>query len=164
VTVTSMYHFGVLVYDLEAAVERFTDLFGLTFNDPTVFHLSRAAELNGEHPIDIRATYSRQGPPYMELVEAKGNGVWRAELGEGLHHVGMWDPSIEKNAIDYQEKGLLAEARILGPTGDAFTWYSNPDNAHGIRFEFVDEAQREDLEKWIQTGKMQDGSVTNPRG
>jgi catechol 2,3-dioxygenase-like lactoylglutathione lyase family enzyme len=152
-----MYHFGVLVYNLEEAIERFSDLFGLTFNDPTDIRLNRLADPD-EHPFDLRATYSRQGPPFMELLEANGNGVYGAHHGEGLHHVGLWDPSIATNKSMYiDKKNMSVEGEVLLPTGDVFAWYAKSDTAHGVRFEFVDEAARADQEKWIATGEVGEG-------
>ncbi|MEU6323809.1 VOC family protein [Streptomyces sp. NPDC047009] len=157
-TLTNAYHFGVLVYDLEEAIGRFGELFGYTFNDPTVVHLNRLAE-PGERSFDLRATYSRQGPPHLELIEAKGRGVYAAAHGEGLHHVGLWDPSIAANKKEFVErKGLEVEAEVLLPDDGTFAWYAKPSATNGVRFEFVDEAARPDLEKWIATGAMPGGA------
>ena len=121
-----------------------------------VIHLNRLADPE-EHPFDLRATYSRQGPPHMELLESKGYGIYGAHHGEGLHHVGMWDSKIEPNKIQFTQKGLQVEAQVTGPNGSPFAWYAKPEGAHGTRFEFVDDTGRLDIEKWMQTGVMEGG-------
>jgi catechol 2,3-dioxygenase-like lactoylglutathione lyase family enzyme len=151
-TITNLFHYGVLVTNLDEAIDRFGEVMGMTFNSPSDIHLQRLVETT-EHPLNFRATYSKQGPPYMELIEATGEGLYAPGQGEGLHHLGLWDPSLALNKADYLEKkNLEVDAEILLPDGSTFAWYAKPKGAHGVRFEFIDEAARVDLEGWIKTG------------
>ena len=152
-TIINMFHYGVLVHDLDAAIDRFGEVHGFTFNPPTPILLRRMVYLGKESPLSFRATYSKQGPPYIELIEASGDGFYRAEQGEGPHHLAFWDPDLAMNKAQYLEhKNLKLEAEILTPEGQPFAWYSKPEGAHGTRFEFIDEAARPDIEEWIRTG------------
>jgi hypothetical protein len=151
-TITNLFHYGVLVQNLDEAIDRFGELMGMTFNPPTDIQLLRMVDPE-EHELTFRATYSKQGPPYVELIEATGSGLYDPSQGEGLHHLGLWDPSLALNKEDYlDKKHLEVDAEILTPDGGTFAWYAKPGGAHGVRFEFIDEAARADLEGWIKTG------------
>lgn len=152
----NVYHYGILVSDIDKAIKLYGRLFGLTFHEPTEVHLNRLVDPD-EHEFDLRVTYSQQGPPYMELLEAKGDGVYSAGHGEGVHHIGMWDPAIDENKKRYVDSGVEVDGEVLNADGTTFAWYTNPKTTGGVRFEFVDESAREDLEKWIQTGIMGPG-------
>jgi hypothetical protein len=156
-TVTPMFHYGILVQDIEAAMERFGDLMGFTFHEPTTVHLNRLAD-PVEHQIEFRATYSRQGPPFMELMEMAGDGIYASRHGEGIHHIGLWDPNIEMNRARLTgHHHLRPEATVLTPNGSAFAWFSDPASSHGVRLEFIDAEAREPLEHWINSGVMVGG-------
>lgn len=156
-TVTPMFHYGILVQDIEAAVERFGDVLGFTFHEPTTVHLNRLAD-PAEHQIEFRATYSRQGPPFMELMEMAGDGIYAPHHGEGIHHIGLWDPSIKVNRARLTgHHHLRPEATVLTPDGSVFAWFSDPASSHGVRLEFIDAEAREPLEHWINTGVMVGG-------
>jgi len=159
-TASPFYHFGILVEDLDAAIERFADLFGLTFNDPATFRLNRLADPE-EHRLDVRVAYSRQGPPYLEIIEATGDGLYAPSQGLGFHHVGLWDPAIDTNRETYlSEKALRSEARVITSAGGTFAWCSQPSSACGIRFEFVDESIKAAAEEPNQDGGQRSGEFS----
>ncbi|MQA13842.1 MAG: hypothetical protein GEV09_06590 [Pseudonocardiaceae bacterium] len=156
-TATSMFHVGLLVLDLEEAILDFSKVLNLDFNDPTVVHFNRLEDPD-PHEFDVRVTYSRQGPPHLELIEAKGSGVYSAAQGEGFHHIGLWEPNMSKSVErSSTATGLRSEAKIVMPDGQTFVWFSDPASGHGTRLEFVDESTRPDIEKWIRTGEMEGG-------
>ena len=80
------FHIGILVKDVEAARADFTARLGVEF-EPV--HSQQIA--TGE---TTRFCYSRQGPPYLELVEMTGTGSWSPEQPEGFHHIGLSDPDV----------------------------------------------------------------------
>ena len=103
----------------------------------------------------MRATFCQLSarPPYLELVEATGSGIYSPARGEGLHHIGMWDPQIAVNKRAFSDaKALPADAEILLPDGSLFAWFSDPADAHGVRLEFVHEGSRPHLQRWIDSG------------
>jgi catechol 2,3-dioxygenase-like lactoylglutathione lyase family enzyme len=156
--VSPFYHFGILVEDLDAAIERFAELFGLTFIGPRTFQINRLADPD-EHSLEVHAAYSHQGPPHLELVEAVGDGLYSPSR-LGFHHVGLWDPAIDANRATYLgEKALRSDARVITPTDATLAWFSHPSSACGIRFEFVDEAMKAPAEELILDGGPRRGEV-----
>jgi|SRR5580704_1959375 catechol 2,3-dioxygenase-like lactoylglutathione lyase family enzyme len=158
-TVTRLYHVGILVASVEEAVERYQDLFGLTFHAPSIVRFNRMNDPY-ERRVEIRAAYSVQGPPHIEIIEAVGDGLYGAQQGLGFHHVGLWDPSIDANKEMYLgSKNVQAEAQILTPAGMTFSWFSDPSSTHGVRFEFVDEKVRALMENMSDAPPHGDGPV-----
>ena len=154
------YHFGILVEDLDAAIERYAELFGLTFIGPRTFRINRLADPD-EHGLDVLAAYSYQGPPHLELIEAAGDGLYSPSRGLGFHHVGLWDPAIDTNREAYlSEKALLSDARVITPADSTLAWFSQPSGACGIRFEFVDESLKAAAEELIAGGGPRRGEVS----
>ena len=70
------------------------------------------------------ATYSREGPPYFELIEAIGESVWApAMAGRGLHHFGVLaaDPlaeiaRLEACGFEVEVQAVSPEGVVTGPT------------------------------------------------
>ena len=157
--VSPFYHFGILVENLDEAIERYADLFGLTFIGPRTFLLNRLADPD-EHYLEVQAAYSHQGPPYLELIEAAGDGLY-SPTRLGFHHVGLWDPVIDANRETYlSEKALLSDARVITPADSTLAWFSQPSGACGIRFEFVDESLKAAAEELIRDGGPRRGEVS----
>ena len=156
--VSPFYHFGILVEDLDTAIDRFAELFGLTFIGPRTFRVNRLADPD-EHPLEVQAAYSHQGPPHLELIQAVGDGLYSPSR-LGFHHVGLWDPAIDANRLAYlSQKALRSDARVISPDDSTLAWFSQPSSACGIRFEFVDESMKAAAEELIQLGGERRGDV-----
>jgi len=82
----SYFHVGILVRDVEAARADFGALVGVEFEPVSTIQVA-----SGE---TIRYCYSLGDSPYLELMEMTGTGSWSPEQGEGLHHLGLSDPSV----------------------------------------------------------------------
>ncbi|MDT2005824.1 VOC family protein [Rhodococcus opacus] len=150
------YHSGILVRDLDEAMKHFADTLGYTFNPPTSVRVheleDRIAGTTG--PGKARVTYSRQGPFRLELIEFTGNGIYGADLGEGLHHLGVWEPDPEARLRELEEAGKSVDAIFRRPDGTVSVIYAGPVDVSGVRIEYVNAAQRERLEHWFDTGEL----------
>ena len=150
---SKIFHCGILVFDLEAAIDRLTATLGLTFTEPASVHIDRLCDPT-EHAQDLRCAFSRQGPSYLELIEAVGDGIYSARHGEGVHHIGMWDDDVASNQAKLvEEHGLEIDAQVLTEDGRPFTWYAKPQNGVGFRCEFVNTRLRPEIEMWIASGR-----------
>jgi catechol 2,3-dioxygenase-like lactoylglutathione lyase family enzyme len=139
-TVETFWHIGILVYDLDAAIARFSDLLGLHFN-----RVDADADLLGDDgamtPVHVDAAFSVEGPPFYELILAQSAGVWGRQQGEGVHHVGLWQGGIEAKLEELRAKGARTEALLRDP-GARLLAYLAPEGAHGTRIELVDDGFR----------------------
>ncbi|MEO8692759.1 MAG: VOC family protein [Acidimicrobiales bacterium] len=142
------YHVGILVRDIAAARRRFGAALGITFGEvePRVLNFT-----NGESD-SVRLCYSVEGPPYLELIEAKGAGVFGLQHPEGVHHIGAWVTDGPSQCAALQAYGVGVDRQLQsvdGPYGHSenFMWFNNPADLHGVRFEFVDDSVRAALEE-----------------
>jgi hypothetical protein len=97
-------------------------------------------------PWRLRLVYSRQGPPYVELIEAVDGSPWPSRRGEPFHHLGVWAEDLDRDAA---EAGLELEfdgrPHLLG-----FAYYRPAGG--GARIELLDVRGREAFRsRWEMT-------------
>jgi len=148
-TAAPFFHVGILVNDLDAAIKRFSEVMDVSFVEPVVAHVDYLEESWRTSPCDLRVAYTNQGPPYIELLEAQGDGIYGVHQGEGVHHVGVWDPDCEARLEALQKRGMRTEAIQFTPDRRIIVAYFYPGHLHGTRLEIVDEGRREMMERWF---------------
>jgi len=131
------FQVGMLVQDLDAARVELARALGLTWT-PT-----RERETLGW---PIRACFSRQGPPHIELIEGPPGSPWDATAGSRIDHVGYWTDDIATDRDDLAAAGV--EVEVDGtPSGAVFTYQRGRDS--GLRVELIDRAGRAAFyERW----------------
>ncbi|WP_165824853.1 VOC family protein [Mycolicibacter senuensis] len=146
------FHVGILVADITVAIDRFSDVLGVRFTEPA----EQITTLHDPDPIEcrVRASYSLGEPPYLELVEAQGDGVLSLRHGEGLHHLGYWAPDFETYRDSDAGVKLPAGPRFCLAAGAPTMWLTDPRNLHGVRLELVNSALRDGLEAGLAVGRM----------
>ena len=81
-------HVGIACRSLDAAIERYTSVFGLTVV---------SQETNAEQGV-LEAMLATSGESYVQLLEPLGDdtpvGRFLARRGEGIHHVGYAVPDV----------------------------------------------------------------------
>jgi catechol 2,3-dioxygenase-like lactoylglutathione lyase family enzyme len=141
------YHVGILVRDIAEARRRFGAALGISFGpvEPRVLNFAE-----GESD-EVMLCYSVEGPPYLELIEARGGGLFGLQHPEGVHHIGAWVHDGSSHCAALSSQGVAVDRRLQsvdGPYGHAenFVWFNAPGDLHGVRFEFVDDSVRSVLE------------------
>ncbi|MBA4143497.1 MAG: VOC family protein [Nitrosospira sp.] len=71
------YHIGIVVLDHEEAVEHYSSVLGVKFTEPTdtILCIENPQTQQTEN-IKVIATYSKARPPYLELIQAIGSGIF----------------------------------------------------------------------------------------
>ena len=141
-------HIGVLVDDLDEAIERWTRL-GLTFMEPKTVRVERLVENGTETAFDLRITFSYEGPPRWELLEAVGDGVYGAQHGEGLHHVAEVVEDPIPRMQELERAGFPMVAAQYRPDGSMIVGYLQPGDLNGIRLEVIGTQVDEAIEGWL---------------
>lgn len=137
---TPLYHVALLVRDLDAAMEHFTELLGLTFPTPRVL----TVHVDGHRDAtELRLVYSSEGPPYLELIEATPEGFWSLPAGapDAFHHIGCWAHDLD-HRLDDPERSLAVEAVMHRADGTRGAAFLPPAEHHGARVELVSPRQR----------------------
>jgi catechol 2,3-dioxygenase-like lactoylglutathione lyase family enzyme len=141
-------HIGVLVDDLEAAIERHSQL-GLSFMEPRTVHVERLVENGVEKEIDLRIVFSHQGPPHWELLEAVGDGIYGRQHTGGLHHIAVLAADAEGRRNELIGQGFHEVAAQYRPDGSIIVTYLDPADLYGVRIELLDAAVQDAILAWI---------------
>ena len=149
-TVCPFFHIGILVPDLEEAQDKFTRLFGISF---TAVASAQYEIIRPESGTRIsrssRMCYSTDGPPHYELMQADASDFFGPPEGMRIHHVGLWTSDVGQAQRQVREIGLRTDAETRDALGQLNVFFTNPQDAYGIRFEFLPEAKRAGWEKFI---------------
>src|SRR5258706_8986527 len=95
----TLFHVGILVADLDVAMRKFSDVFGITFGSVQEMTVNSHGTFEGK--IKMKVAYSMEGPLYIELIEGSDRDcLFSLKNGEGLHHLGVWSEDFP----DYQER------------------------------------------------------------
>lgn len=135
-----IFHFAMAVPDLPGAM----DLLGPALNVDWTSVWSMTREMDtpeGRTRDEMQAVYSRQGPPFVELVNGHGSGFFAADQGPRLHHVGYIVEDVRAEADRLQTLGMTIWD--LGPNSAFVT------NEVGMTFEIMGEGIRETLDEWF---------------
>jgi len=145
-----LYHIGVVVPSIEAAIDELGPAFGYTWSSvrEAKFDLTTPA---GPARGNARIVFARPGPPWLEVIEAPDDSIWSAARGAALHHLGYWVDDLEQESRHLASLGMQFEIGRRDESGrlTGFAYHLNP---HGGRVEIVDERARDGLERWINEG------------
>ncbi len=143
-----MYHVGVVVPDVGAAMATYGEALGFTWSavGDTVLDVLVDGEARQAR---IAATYSLEGPPYLELVEERSGAVWAAGA-LGLQHVGLWTDDLEGSVTRLEAAGLPGRVRHVPREGQP-ALFSYHDGGAGLWWELVSTAFRPRLEARLRT-------------
>jgi catechol 2,3-dioxygenase-like lactoylglutathione lyase family enzyme len=155
-TATNLFHVGILVPDIDEAIARFTEVLGLSFNEPAVAHVDRFEHGSSVEALDLKISWSIQGPPYLELLESQDSSSLYGHAHEGLHHVGLWEPDPEALVDRLRNLGVGQEATQYTPDDRILATYTPPGELYGTRLEFIEASRRPGLEAWIAGAEWRD--------
>jgi quinol monooxygenase YgiN len=152
------FHVGVVVRDLSEATERYARILGVTFTEPATFHVPQLAR--DPHPYQVVGVFSREGPPYLELIQASSDGIFSAASADQILYVGMWEGDMPARVEQLKKEGFGFEAILEDSDGVPFVCLTKPDGLEGMRIEFVGTGARAGIEQWVRTG-VWEGTVAD---
>ncbi|HEY4224338.1 MAG TPA: VOC family protein [Pseudolysinimonas sp.] len=132
-------HVGILVPDLEEAIERWSAATGYTFSPIARYRTPRYSDHSDATPHfhDARMSFSRQGPPQIELLEVTGSGTHGPEQ-LGIHHLGFRgidDPA--QRLAELEVLGLRSDGLSLDEQGRLLLCFTDKRDLDGIRLELI---------------------------
>lgn len=144
------FHIAILVDDIEKAIAKYSEVLGVEFLEPVISTARFWEKGRDERMLEARLTYSKQAQgPYIELVEAQGDGLFAPARGEGVHHVGVWEADCEARVKTLENQGVELIAAQYTPEGKIIVAYFEPHDTHGTMIEIVDSSRREMMEQWL---------------
>jgi methylmalonyl-CoA/ethylmalonyl-CoA epimerase len=138
------YHVGLAVHDLDDAMKRFGDQFGiekwgmLASEVPSTYR-------GAETVAGIRSAFARQGALLIELVQPTTGmftaKTFLAERGEGIYHLGYWVEDMSA-AIERAGKLGIGIDWLFPVTGDPLAVYLDAKQTLGMHIELVSPAMK----------------------
>lgn len=147
-------HFALLVPDIERAIPEHEELLSVRFCAPHTSLFPRVDQYGGSGSAEVTMTYSqtRPGSPWVELLEATGDGLWSAGRGLGHHHVGGFATDFEATIARYDGSGLRREATIFRADGQPIiVFYTTPEPSP-FRLEVLSPVLRPSWTEWVGGG------------
>jgi hypothetical protein len=145
-------HFALLVPSIARAVATQSELLGLAFCEAHVAPFARVDHYGNSGPVDVPMTYSMAGPPYVEILQATGEGLWSSERGYGVHHVGGFAVEFAATVKRYEALGLPREATIFAGNGEPIIAFFSPSQPGGVRLEVLSPVLRPSWTEWVGGG------------
>jgi catechol 2,3-dioxygenase-like lactoylglutathione lyase family enzyme len=145
-----LYHVGIVVPDVEAAMAHFTDLLGITWGPVVETEAFPVREGDGtDRIVPNKLCYSTE-PPHLELVQEVPGTVWECNEHSNLHHIGVWTDALPADSATYTE--LRCPLQLCGRDDDGalvqFAYHRDP---LGVRIELVDIAVKPTMEEFMFT-------------
>jgi len=132
-------HIGFLVPDLEKAIERWAAVTGYTFSPIGRYRTRGYSDHSSTEPHyhDTRISFSREGPPYIELMSVTGSGTHAADQ-LGPHHIAFRNVDDVAGAIaECSALGVREDGHTIMPDGRIHLWFTDKRDMDGIRLEFI---------------------------
>jgi hypothetical protein len=148
VNAADLFHVGIVVDDLDAALEELGSLFGYEWCPLFAIEISVVLP-EGETMVDLHFVYSKTAPR-IEVIRAVPGTPWVPAPGSGLHHAGYWSDDIAADGVRLSERGYSEEARGVRPDGaPIWAYYRSP---RGLRIEIVSRELERGLEQYWASG------------
>jgi catechol 2,3-dioxygenase-like lactoylglutathione lyase family enzyme len=132
-------HIGVLVDDLEQAIEQWSAVTGYTFSPIRRYRTERYVDASdpSQHHHDARIAFSLEGLPKIELMEVTGTGTHGPDE-RGVHHLafrGVDDPEGELDRL--AALGVGDDGRSIAEDGGLLLCFTRKQDLHGVRLELI---------------------------
>lgn len=132
-----LYHTGIIVSDLDAAMARLSALGGYRWTNPMSYTLPFRTT-DGTAELTSTFVYSLQAP-HLELIQEVPDSPWKSAPGNAVHHLGYFVDDLAESARVLEGNGFAFEATAdTAPPGLALFAYFV--DASGTRIEIVDRA------------------------
>lgn len=144
-----LYHTGIVVPDLEAAMARFTALAGYRWITPLSYTLAFRTVAAGTHEFTSTIVYSVDSP-HIELIEEVPGSPWVAAPGNSVHHLGYFTDSLVDAARALEDNGFTFEA-TAAVSDSELALFAYFVDSFGTRIEIVDRALFPDWPAFLQS-------------
>jgi Glyoxalase/Bleomycin resistance protein/Dioxygenase superfamily len=119
----SLYHTGIVVRDLAAAMRDFSDATGIRWREAGSMVVP-VSHLGEDLDIPFSAVYSLDGPHYLELVQEVPGTVWVCPGDGHVHHLGYWTDDLETTAAELERQEFTRVASsTMGGDRLVFTYH-----------------------------------------
>lgn len=147
----ALYHVGVRVPNLEAAMEQLSAGLGITWAEVVERDQPAWTPADGAFTVPLRFTYSCEGPQHVELLQGAPGSLWDGADLPGIHHQGIWVDDVAAETERLVAAGWTLEMAGQPPENGygPMTYVRSPS---GFLLEPVSAAVRPRFERWWAGG------------
>ncbi|MEM7094561.1 MAG: VOC family protein [Actinomycetota bacterium] len=149
-----IYHTGIRVHDLDAAMEEMGETLGVTW--ATVQH-NPAQQIwtpeDGLRQVPLTFVYSCEGPQHIELLQGVEGTPWFAGDSPGVHHVGLWCDDVTASTEAAVDAGWSV-AMAGAPPEDGYGAWTYVVPPSGPLVELVWSAIEPRFDAWFAGGTL----------
>ena len=143
-----LYHVGIVVPDVEAAMAHFTEVLGAEWGPIVETDAIDVRDADG-HDLTLpnKICFSTVAP-HLELIQELPGSVWVCNEHSNLHHVGFWADALPSDSGAFAAS--QCPLQICGREGAQVPvgWAYHRDPL-GVRFELVDAAMKPLMEEFM---------------
>lgn len=149
-----IYHTGIRVPDLDAAMDEMGEAMGVTWAKPQ-FNPAQAIWTpdGGQQSLPLKFVYSAEGPQHIELLEGPAGSVWDGREDPGVHHLGLWVDDVTAETQRCVDLGWTVIAASKSP-GEGYGSYTYVQPPSGPIIELVWSAMLPRFETWWSGGDL----------
>ena len=142
-------HIGILVADIEAAIEHWGAVLDVTFMPPRTVQVDRMVDASGDGPLELTVSFSTDGKPEWELLQATGTGVYGIQQGEGIHHVAILDEDPAARRDELVARGAREIGCQYRPDGTVIVTYLDRSTFNEVPLEILDANTQDAIDAWV---------------
>lgn len=135
----ALYHVAIVVNDLDAAKQEYTNALGLSRGVEGDYPDVTLDDSRGRHVVRIRFAYSSEAPVRLELLQAVPDTILVPSGRGQLHHLGYWSQDVERDCGDLVAQGMTRLASLASVVEEGRTAAAYVSAANGGIIELVDE-------------------------
>jgi hypothetical protein len=161
IEIPKAFHWAIVAENFDLSAESLGRDLHYTFAESIISSRPFLNSVTGQADIcRLRVAYSRQGPPYLELIEIlePGPAFTFADIGR-IHHVGLWCSDLAAAESDLSNAGR-PYFQIQTDDGDVFGLLSDRSPDFGARIEYAPVTARPTIETWASTGRPPPRQIT----
>lgn len=149
----NLFHVGIRVPDLEAAMAELGSSLGVTWAERRENPVQTLwSPEHGFQQLHLKYVYSAEGPQHIELLEGPGGSFWDGRQDSGAHHVGVWTDSVTAETDALVAGGWTLVGAQRDPSdGGGYGVFSYVQPPSGLIVELVDSAVLPHFEQWWGT-------------
>jgi methylmalonyl-CoA/ethylmalonyl-CoA epimerase len=144
---TQVNQIALVVHDLEATMRRYWEMLGVgpwsvyTYGPPLVREMTYRGKAQEYR---MRLALAHTGPMMIELIQPlSDHNIYVEHLdrkGEGLHHLGIFVPSLGPAVADAERQGfsMIQSGRGYGKSGDGGYAYFDTEASLGVILELIE--------------------------
>jgi len=143
-----VFHTGLLVHDLHAAMDHYGQALNLRWARPFIFEsLPLWTPKTGLQHLRVQVTYSIAGPHHLEIVVGPKGSHYDSDLHSGFH-VGCWVDDVRAEVVDLQRGGWAVVAAGATPEDGWGTFVFLEPPGGGLTVELVSTELLPGFERW----------------